>query len=469
MIKFIDLFAGTGGIRLGFEQALKKFGVKSKCVYSSEIDKNACVSYELNFGHNPFSDITQVNELPKFDFMLAGFPCQSFSYAGKQRGFGDTRGTLFFDVERLLKKHRPKGFLLENVRGLTTHDKGRTFETIINSLHSLGYKVEYRLLNSSNFNVAQNRVRIYILGILEDDFEIKIQSDTGAVDSHNFIKRNGQRSLFDTEKDFTIVKDILETKPDKKYFCSETFSNQLKKVIGDDLSKLHGYRLIDTRNGNSIHSWELGIKGECTNDEIEFLNLLIANRRKKIFGTHQDGKALTKEQIQTFYTKDNFDAITTSLIQKGYLSNYDEKYNPVCGNMSFEVFKFLDPESISITLTASDTNRLGIVQNGKARRLTPRECARLQGFPDTYKLLDNDNAVYKQMGNAVTVPVIQALINDLIESNDSIVDIIANAKSYTLASRSSLTHEPKLAKEYAFANAEEKARTHYQVDGSARN
>ncbi|MGW8122504.1 DNA (cytosine-5-)-methyltransferase [Roseivirga echinicomitans] len=434
MIKFIDLFAGTGGIRLGFEQALKKFDVDSECVYSSEIDKNACESYELNFGHNPYSDITKVNELPKFDFMLAGFPCQSFSYAGKQRGFGDTRGTLFFDVERLLKKYRPKGFLLENVRGLTSHDKGRTFETIINSLTSIGYKVEYRLLNSSNFNVAQNRVRIYILGILDEDFEIKIQSDTGAVDSHNFVHRNGQRSLFDSEKDFAVVKDILEDSPSKKHFCSDIFTEQLKKVIGNDLTKLHGYRLIDTRNGNSIHSWELGIKGDCTDDEIEFLNLLIANRRKKIFGTHQDGKALTKQQIQTFYKKENFDTITTSLIQKGYLSNYEEKYNPVCGNMSFEVFKFLDPESISITLTASDTNRLGIVQNGKARRLTPRECARLQGFPNTYKLLEKDNAVYKQMGNAVSVPVIEALITDLIENNDSIIDTITNTKPYTLVS-----------------------------------
>lgn len=460
MIKFIDLFAGTGGIRIGFEQALKEFGIESKCVYSSEIDRNACKSYELNFDQNPYSDITQVTELPKFDFMLAGFPCQSFSYAGKRKGFGDTRGTLFFDIERLLKKYRPKGFLLENVRGLTSHDKGRTFETIINSLKSLGYKIEYRLLNSSNFNVAQNRVRIYILGILEDNFKIKIQSDKGSVDSHSFLQENRQTSLFDTEKNFTIVKDILENNPNSKYFCSDTFTGQLKKVIGNDLSKLHGYRLIDTRKGNSIHSWELGIKGDCTSDEIEFMNLLITNRRRKIFGTHQDGKALTKKQIQTFYTKDNFEAITRSLIQKGYLSNYDNKYNPVSGNMSFEVFKFLDPESISITLTATDTNRLGIVQNGKARRLTPRECARLQGFPDTYKLLDNDNAVYKQMGNAVSVPVIRALIIDLIENNDSIVDKITNDKSYTLASRSSLSHEPKLAKEYGFANAEEKARTH---------
>jgi DNA (cytosine-5)-methyltransferase 1 len=134
MIKFIDLFAGTGGIRLGFEQACKKFGLKTECVFSSEIDKNACASYELNFGHNPFSDVTKVEELPNFDFMLAGFPCQSFSYAGKRKGFGETRGTLFFEVERLLSKYKPKGFLLENVRGLTTHDEGKTLETIIHSL-----------------------------------------------------------------------------------------------------------------------------------------------------------------------------------------------------------------------------------------------------------------------------------------------------------------------------------------------
>lgn len=421
MIKFIDLFAGTGGIRLGFEQACKKHEIKTQCVYSSEIDKNACQSYKLNYGENPFSDITQVNELPEFDFMLAGFPCQAFSYAGKRKGFGDTRGTLFFDVERLLKKYRPKGFLLENVRGLTTHDKGRTFETIVNSLKSLGYSIEYRLLNSSNFNVAQNRVRIYIVGILDNDFIIKTQSDVGVVDSHNFKARNGQRSLFEEYKPIKVISDILEENPDPKYFCSDTFTNQLKKVIGNDLQKLNGYRLIDTRNGNSIHSWELGIKGECTEDEVEFMNHLIANRRKKIFGTHQDGKALTSEQIKTFYKKENIQEIINSLLEKGYLSNYEGKYNPVCGNMSFEVFKFLDPDSISITLTASDTNRLGVVQNGKPRRLTPRECARLQGYPDSYKLLENENAVYKQMGNGVSVPVIEHLISDLMDNNKTLM------------------------------------------------
>jgi DNA (cytosine-5)-methyltransferase 1 len=196
MIKFIDLFAGTGGIRLGFEQACKKFNLKTECVFSSEIDKNACASYELNFGHNPYSDVKQVEELPPFDFMLAGFPCQSFSYAGKRRGFGETRGTLFFEVERLLAKYKPKGFLLENVRGLTTHDEGRTFETIIHSLKNLGYSVNYLLLNSSNFGVPQNRVRIYILGTLEEPIKMKIQTDVGASDSHKFKEKNGQASLF---------------------------------------------------------------------------------------------------------------------------------------------------------------------------------------------------------------------------------------------------------------------------------
>ena len=446
MIKFIDLFAGTGGIRLGFEQACKKFALKTECVFSSEIDKNACASYELNFGHNPFSDVTKVDELPPFDFMLAGFPCQSFSYAGKRRGFGETRGTLFFDVERLLAKYKPQGFLLENVRGLTTHDQGRTFETIINSLKNLGYSVEYLLLNSSNFGVPQNRVRIYILGTLAEPIKMKLQSDVGAADSHKFKEQNGQTSLFSESKTIRVVKDILEKDFPEKYQCSKDFVGKLKNVIGKDLSKLHGYRLIDYRGGQAIHSWELGIKGACTKAEIEFLNLLIGNRRKKAFGTHQDGKSLTKEQIKTFYKKNDLDIVLNSLVDKGYLSAYEDKYNPVAGNMSFEVFKFIDPESISITLTASDTNRLGVIQNGKARKMTPRECARLQGFPDSYKLLDNDNAVYKQMGNAVSVPVIEKVITDLIENNNIFDKTKASAsKSHTLAGRTMPTLDQNLS------------------------
>lgn len=419
MIKFVDLFAGTGGIRLGFEQACNNHNLDNECVFSSEIDKKACLSYELNFGSNPYSDITKVSELPDFDFLLAGFPCQTFSYAGKKKGFGDTRGTLFFDIERILKQKKPSYFLLENVRGLISHDKGRTFKTITENLKKLGYSVDYLLLNASNFDVPQNRVRVYILGVLNQPLKLTLNSDPGAADTHKYKRKfqSLQKSLFNDEKRVTRVKDILESNPDKKYNCSLDFIKKLRKVVGENFTHLDGYRLIDYRGGKSLHSWELGIKGNCTSQEIEFMNLLIANRRKKIFGAHQDGKSLTKKQILTFYHANNFDKVTNSLIKKGYLGFIENKYNPLGGNMSFEVFKFLDPDGISITLTASDSNRLGVVQNNIPRRITPRECARLQGYPESYKLLDDDNAIYKQMGNGVSVPVIKAVLSDFIEHN----------------------------------------------------
>jgi DNA (cytosine-5)-methyltransferase 1 len=415
-LKFVDLFAGTGGMRLGLERACQALGRKFECVFSSEIDPNSCESYALNFGENPSCDITEVEDLPKHDLMLAGFPCQSFSYAGKQKGFGDTRGTLFFHVHRLLESSRPKAFLLENVRGLTTHDKGRTFRTIVDRLQDLGYSLHYARLNSCNFGVPQNRVRIYILGLLNKQIDSNIVDDVGAPDSHAFKARSEQLTLFGENKPL-LVKDILESKPGKKYRCSDAFIGMLKGAAGSNLSKLHGYRLIDYRNGNSLHSWELGIKGKCTKAEIGFMNALIANRRKKHFGREQDGKKLTKKQILTFYNKGDFERVTASLIEKGYLQVANGRYNPVCGNMSFEVFKFLDPESISITLTASDTNRLGVVARCVPRKITPREAARLQGFPDSYRLVKNDNAVYKQMGNAVSVPVVQSVLHDFLTHN----------------------------------------------------
>lgn len=184
MIRFVDLFAGIGGIRLGFEQALKELGLDTKCVLSSEIDKHAQETYSLNFNEKPQGDIYKIKQYPDFDFLLAGFPCQPFSYAGKRKGFVDTRGTLFFEIERLLATHQPNGFLLENVRGLMSHDEGRTFHTIIESLERLGYGVQTLLLNSSDFNVPQNRVRVYIVGIKNAQPKMKLVSNLGATDSH---------------------------------------------------------------------------------------------------------------------------------------------------------------------------------------------------------------------------------------------------------------------------------------------
>src|SRR5699024_656824 len=315
------------------------------------------------------------------------------------------------------EKHKPKGFLLENVRGLLSHDSGRTFKTILDSLKALGYKVDYMLLNSSNFGVPQNRVRIYIVGLLDKEPIHSIQSDTGAVDSHKY--KNQQLSMFEMNQQYITVDSILETDKKKlaKYTCSEKFTTLLSNVVEDNYESLHGVRLIDYRGGNSIHSWELGLKGICSKDEIEFMNLLLANRRKKKFGSHQDGKKLTLEQIKTFYNPPNLKYIINSLKEKGYLKEVDEKFNPVAGNMSFEVFKFLDPNSISITLTSSDCHRLGVVQNNIPRRITPRECARLQGFPDDFIIHTNDTFAYKQFGNTVTVPVIKEVIHDLFNNN----------------------------------------------------
>jgi DNA (cytosine-5)-methyltransferase 1 len=354
--------------------------------------------------------------------MLAGFPCQPFSYAGKRKGFGDTRGTLFFEIERILDKNRPKAFLLENVRGLRTHDGGRTFETIISNLNQLGYGTHELILNSSDFNVPHNRVRLYILGILGATPTMSLVSDYGAVDSHKYkdTERTNQLTLFDSflPAPTSVVRDILEESVEERFYCSNTFASQLKSAIGEDLSKLHGYRLIDYRGGQSLHSWELGTKGKCSQAEITFMNILIKNRRKHEFGTHQDGKKLTIEQIRSFYTGDDIDTLIASLKEKGYLKEENGRFNPTAGNMSFEVFKFLDPESISITLTSSDANRLGIIQNNIPRKITPRECARLQGFPDSFIVHPEDSFAYKQFGNSVSVPVIEAVVTDFIKQNE---------------------------------------------------
>lgn len=159
--KFIDLFAGIGGIRLGFES------VGGHCVFSSEFDENACKTYEANFGEHPSGDITKINakDIPDFDILLGGFHCQAFSIIGKQKGFeNETCGTLFFDIERILKEKKPKAFMLENVRNLTAHDKGKTFQVIRSHLEALGYNVYAKVLNALDYGVPQKRERIIIVG-----------------------------------------------------------------------------------------------------------------------------------------------------------------------------------------------------------------------------------------------------------------------------------------------------------------
>lgn len=168
MITFADLFCGIGGFRLGIKRASEKLGIPAKCVFSSEIEKNAVKIYEKNFQETPSGDITKINadDIPDMDILCGGFPCQAFSIAGNRRGFEDTRGTLFFDIARIARDKRPNILFLENVRGLLSHDRGRTFAKILLTMDELDYDVEAQLLNSKDFGVPQNRERLYIIGHL---------------------------------------------------------------------------------------------------------------------------------------------------------------------------------------------------------------------------------------------------------------------------------------------------------------
>ncbi len=253
-IRFIDLFAGIGGMRLGFEKAAKSLNIETECVLSSEINSDACLVYDKNFAEFPLGDIRKIEELPPHEILLAGFPCQSFSYAGKKAGFGDTRGTLFFEITRLIDTYKPQAFIFENVRGLLTNDKGRTIETIKHEIKTRGYSFDIFLLNSSNFDLPQNRLRVYIVGVLDTVPKFNLISDQSPKDSHSYNPE--QLSLFYPQRKSLTVVDTLEDSPDEKYNCSERFVAALKQRLNGDLHKLHGMRLIDYRGGNSIHSWE---------------------------------------------------------------------------------------------------------------------------------------------------------------------------------------------------------------------
>lgn len=214
---FIDLFAGVGGFRLAFQN------LDGRCIYSSEWDKAAQTTYHANFGDIPFGDITKEDNKnlipPKFDVLCAGFPCQAFSIAGYQRGFSDTRGTLFFDIEQIIKHHRPKAIILENVKNLVTHDKGKTFKVIIEILEKrLKYKVFYKVLNSMEYaDIPQNRERIFIVGFDEKQ-----------------VKNHDKFRFPEKIKPTKTIRDILEQgKQDDKFYYPEThpYYSQLSQVI----------------------------------------------------------------------------------------------------------------------------------------------------------------------------------------------------------------------------------------------
>lgn len=294
---YIDLFAGIGGFHIAADAS------GGKCVFASEIDAEARRAYFENYGLMPHGDITKIstNEIPDFDMLLAGFPCQPFSIIGNRRGFDDIRGTLFFEIVRILKSKKPKMFVLENVKQLARHNKGQTLQTILSDLRGIGYKVHWKILNALNFGLPQKRERTIIVGFLDHqvDFAFPIGLATGNLAS--------------------ILEDDANVDP--KYFASK--------------------RIADKR---------------------------MENHRSQYFPSiwHEN--------------------------KSGNISSY--------------------PYSCALRAGASYNY---LLVNG-VRRLTPREMLRLQGFPDTFKIVCNDSQTRKQAGNAVPVNLIEAVVKEVVSS-----------------------------------------------------
>ena len=431
-IKFIDLFAGIGGIRKGFELACEKRGIKTKCVFTSEIKEHAISVLKQNHPDEIIEgDITKINEkdIPNFDYLLAGFPCQAFSSAGKRLGFEDTRGTLFFDVARILKEKKPRGFVLENVEGLVNHDRqspkdkiGRTLDTILNTLGELGYQVSWKVLNAKDFGVPQDRKRIYIVGSLKrkpnlEKFPVTMKNldeilDYGLpVSEHPFVK------------------------------------NLLKHYSVDALI---GKAIKDKRGGaENIHSWDLEIKGEVSSSQKQLLSRMMTERRKKKWAVEygidwMDGMPLTINMIRSFWGDDpTLEQMLEDLVEKRYvvkehpkkrLLNRQRKqdeslplgYNIVAGKMSFEVSKVLNPNGIAPTLVAMDMQHLYVPDGEGIRKLSLREGLRIFGYPDDFKFKINQSDGYDLLGNTVVVPVIQAVSERLLDAQEGEANNEAN-------------------------------------------
>ena len=422
-IRFIDLFAGIGGIRSGFEQACRNFKYKPQCVFTSEIKPHAIDVLKQNHPNEYIhGDITSVDArtIPDFDILLGGFPCQAFSSAGKRLGFEDTRGTLFFDVARILKEKRPFGFVLENVEGLVNHDKrddkasyGHTLHVILETLADLGYKVAWRVLNASDFGVPQDRKRIYILGT-----------------------KTQQPSLDDFKQTRTTVGEILEhgLPVESSRFISKLLSHYT-------LSELQGKSIKDKRGGeNNIHSWDIELKGRVSRTQRELLDCLLRERRKHQWAEQygidwMDGMPLTVDMIRTFFDVPRLEEMLEDLADKGYVVKEHPKrkikvgnvfvreqdrnlpvgYNIVAGKMSFEINKILSPDEIAPTLVAMDMQHLYVVDCDGLRKLSLREGLNLFGYPADFKFDVQRELGYDLLGNTVVVPVIKMVSERLLD------------------------------------------------------
>jgi len=421
---FIDLFAGVGGFRIAFE----KLG--GKCVGFSEIDKNAIEVYQNNFNTQQekfLGDITSVNNLPKVDIVAGGVPCQAWSVAGSKKGFDDPRGKLWQDCIRLVKKSKPKSFIFENVKGLYDPRNKESLNLIISEFEKCGYDVFHKLLNAYDFGLPQNRDRIFIVGI---DKKFKVDFEF-------------PKSLNSTKPLYKIFDDIkFNTKHlDKKSFLPRDLFGERIPASRNRFQReneLNDFFIFcDTRNGHStIHSWDIR---KTSQKEKNICMTILKNRRKKQYG-EWDGNPLPyktlKKLIPNLDKKD-----LSSLIKKKILVQEDdgryELYHTKNSAGIDGVYRVFLPQSeIFSTITATEnrdyiatTSITGknkeeykeqfiqqIFLQNKFRLITGREAARLQGFPENFKIHKNEKIAKKQFGNAVPTSVVYSIAKEILKN-----------------------------------------------------
>jgi DNA (cytosine-5)-methyltransferase 1 len=376
--KFIDLFAGIGAFHIALEQ------LGGECIFASEVDKKAIEVYEKNFNLNADNDMFKINpkNIPKHDVLCAGFPCQPFSNAGNKLGFSDTRGTLFFEIERVLQEHKTKFIILENVKGLVNHNNGNTYSTIIEHLKNLGYILtkEPVIISPHHLGIPQNRERIFIIGIHKD-----------------YYKKDYLEFMMPDEKDFPLIHlyDLLDKSvsseynisPEEKYVFDawenfkNTFSDFPHPVLVDEFG--------ETYDTSDLQLWK---QQYCKRNRDFYL------RNKK-----EVDDWINKYNVKDFKKRDRkFEW------QAG--KNYNSVYETLI-QLRQSGIRCKKPLTFPALVAIVQTSIVGQVQ----RRITPREAARLQSFPENFILHETDAIAYKQLGNSANIEVIKYVAKQLFK------------------------------------------------------
>ena len=391
-IYFMDTFAGMGGLRIGVETALKEQGYNPICVKTSEIKSAALTTLRTIYPEEEFeyTDITKVDtsELPHIDGLIGGFPCQTFSYAGKRKGLEDTRGTLFYELARIMKEKQPQWAIFENVKGLLTHDGGQTFETILHTFYSLGYHVSFQVMDAKHYGVANSRPRVFIVCHRETEIQMRIPVQ--------------QTIPFSTIKQTLPVED------------SEYTRKLLAKYTPE---YLRGKKVTDkAKSKNIIHTWEFEARGPVNGTQVKIMEHL----RDQYINGKRGSKGSNYEVLASHFgdIKDDI----ADLLEKRYIQykEAEDEYRVLAGELSGQFTRFVDPRKPLPTLVATSLPHMGVVEEGGIRQVSLYEATRALGFPDDYALPDtiSETWAYDLLGNTVAPPVVTLIMEEIIKQSE---------------------------------------------------